>query len=166
MIDLGPFKHKVDEALPLRKAVLACCDSIVDNMTSVVDVGVFASCLTTVLSDVPDNKLLAHQVICKLCVSVPLAVLEHAEGLSVPLENTIAAEMKALASKAAAGPESERALEQLRGCVQAVVSINGIEDVGKNQKWQKFVESLEKKDVIAAMMREAGTQLQEKEAAR
>lgn len=38
-VDLGPFKHKIDEGLPLRKAAFACLNTLLESVPEHVNVG-------------------------------------------------------------------------------------------------------------------------------
>lgn len=38
-VDLGPFKHRIDDGLPLRKAAVACIDTFLDMLPERVNVG-------------------------------------------------------------------------------------------------------------------------------
>eukprot|EP00622_Pseudochattonella_farcimen_P007753 FR743818.1.p1 GENE.FR743818.1~~FR743818.1.p1 ORF type:complete len:315 (+),score=58.24 FR743818.1:56-946(+) len=41
VVDLGPFKQKVDDGLPLRKTALACINTVLDTLPDQMDVGAF-----------------------------------------------------------------------------------------------------------------------------
>lgn len=41
-VDLGPFKHTVDDGLELRKAVFECMDALLEKCMEVFNVALFA----------------------------------------------------------------------------------------------------------------------------
>mmetsp|Transcript_35175 Transcript_35175/g.45351 ORF Transcript_35175/g.45351 Transcript_35175/m.45351 type:complete len:266 (-) Transcript_35175:401-1198(-) len=68
VVDLGPFKQKVDDGLPLRKASLTTIATILDIMPERFDVGLFMEPLAGALGDSEaDMQILAHHVTIKLC---------------------------------------------------------------------------------------------------
>jgi cullin-associated NEDD8-dissociated protein 1 len=62
VVDLGPFKHKVDEGLPLRKAALTAIETILDTIPERLDVSTFLSLAIELLIDKDEVKLQTHQV--------------------------------------------------------------------------------------------------------
>jgi len=62
VVDLGPFKHKVDDNLPLRKVALTCVESVLDSPLLQIDVEAVMAVMPTALADKEDIKLQAHQV--------------------------------------------------------------------------------------------------------
>jgi cullin-associated NEDD8-dissociated protein 1 len=74
VVDLGPFKHKVDDGIPLRKVALTCIESILDVLPSKLDICAFLNRITgadnkdekkpkLLLTDLGDIKIQTHQVI-------------------------------------------------------------------------------------------------------
>lgn len=43
IVDLGPFKHKIDDGLELRKAAFECMDVLLDNCVDCLDFQAFIS---------------------------------------------------------------------------------------------------------------------------
>ena len=67
-VDLGPFKHKVDDNLPLRKLSLNIMGTILHNMVDKFDSVSAMQIAPTLLGDNDDVKVLFLQV----CYSVYL----------------------------------------------------------------------------------------------
>lgn len=71
-VDLGPFKHKVDDGLPLRKVALTCIETLLDSCPEKMDLSLFLH--TIVEHSLADDqlKLQAHQVCVFFFSSLPL----------------------------------------------------------------------------------------------
>ena len=61
-MDLGPFKHRVDDNLPLRKAALTCIETILEVMPDQLDAVVFMQIMPLLLSDKNEVKVQSYQV--------------------------------------------------------------------------------------------------------
>ena len=72
IVDLGPFKHTVDDGLELRKAAFECCDTLLDaclpgEHESVAGAASgYAEVLVTGLGDHYDVKMTSHALFAKL----------------------------------------------------------------------------------------------------
>lgn len=53
---------------------------------------------------------------------------------------------------APAGPEAERAYEQLRSSVRLINCVNTIPDISTNRRWQEFLTKIMQKPSIVTMM--------------
>jgi len=148
-VDLGPFKHKVDDGLPLRKASLTCIETMLDVIPDRLEIGAFMPKLSTLLTDKDDIQLQCHQIIIKLCVFSPGSVLGVVENLVEPFEKSIKVKNK----EASTGTENDRSLEIVRSGLMAVIAINKIEDITTSRKWIDFIERLSKKEVIGDLMK-------------
>merc|ERR1712083_580281 len=58
-VDLGPFTHKVDDALPLRKASLSIFATCLEKLPASLDITAFMPVLAKALADVEDVQLQA-----------------------------------------------------------------------------------------------------------
>ena len=67
VVDLGPFKHRVDDGLPIRKAAISCIEEIsglVDHRAVVAQLlDGFLPKLPQLLADTDEIKLQVNQVI-------------------------------------------------------------------------------------------------------
>jgi cullin-associated NEDD8-dissociated protein 1 len=85
IVDVGPFKHKVEDGLLLRKAAFSCTDTLLDTLASRIAVGAFLSLLVEGLGDHDDVQMLAHQILSKICKISPGAISGAADALLMPL---------------------------------------------------------------------------------
>ena len=56
-VDLGPFKHTVDDGLELRKAAFECMDTLLDHCADRLELPAFIACLADGLRDDHDIKV-------------------------------------------------------------------------------------------------------------
>ncbi len=84
-IDLGSFKHECDDALPLRKAALACIGTILNNVPELMQIGNFMPYLVKGLRDLEEVQILCHQVVTKITTIAPGAIIGSVEDLVAAL---------------------------------------------------------------------------------
>lgn len=151
-VDLGPFKHTVDDGLPLRRDALMVIISIFDTEPQKLDLYAFLPKLVICLSDTDEIKLQAYQMICKIRKVNQAALIGHLEQFIDPLNKAIT---KVLPKPdQPPGPESDRAAELLRSAIKAIVSINKIDDSQVNRRWTEYVTALRANAVIAPIFSE------------
>eukprot|EP00246_Nothoceros_aenigmaticus_P008850 TRINITY_DN2398_c0_g2_i1.p1 TRINITY_DN2398_c0_g2~~TRINITY_DN2398_c0_g2_i1.p1 ORF type:complete len:1034 (-),score=241.13 TRINITY_DN2398_c0_g2_i1:61-2811(-) len=139
-VDLGPFKHTIDDGLELRKAAFECVDTLLDSCLDQIDPSAFISpYLISGLADHYDVKMPCHLILSKLaekCNSAVLAVLDH---VVEPLEKTVTNKTKADAVK----QEVDRNEDMIRSALRAVDSLNRISGDGSS-KFKAFMNNIVK----------------------
>lgn len=88
-VDLGPFKHTVDDALPLRKAALSIVATCLEKCPSCIDISTFMPVLVKAMADVEDIQLQAHQIILSMCSRQPIPLVAAADSFVEPLHKTV-----------------------------------------------------------------------------
>ena len=151
VVDLGPFKHKVDDGLPLRKAALVSIESIIDVVPGYLDINHFISKLVPRLSDKDEIKMQSHQILSKICSYAPSSLVGSLDLFIDPLLKTIS---KNPSKDGQAGPEIERAIDLIRSGVKVVVLINKIQEANVNRNWVDFVEKVKANDNVNTMFNE------------
>jgi cullin-associated NEDD8-dissociated protein 1 len=69
-VDLGPFKHRIDDGLELRKAAFECLDILLTALPHVLQQQpAFLAALESGLKDHQDVKAPAHLMLVKLAAS-------------------------------------------------------------------------------------------------
>jgi len=127
-VNLGPFKHKVDDGLELRKAAFECMDILLDNTTAASlleylnDYGTFITHVKAGLKDEnQDIRMLAHLMVSKLTkipnAAVPL--LTALESISEAMSATVTKKLK----QNPVQQEKDRHEDLVRSCLRAVETI-------------------------------------------
>jgi cullin-associated NEDD8-dissociated protein 1 len=134
-VDLGPFKHKVDDGLEIRKAAFECMYTLLDSCLDRVDIPGFISNLVEGLKDHYDIKMLGHLMLIRLSTVAGAALLEGLDQLVEPLRATIGTKAKEGAVK----QEVERNDELIRSSLRAIAAITRIPNVESNVKFEEFL---------------------------
>jgi cullin-associated NEDD8-dissociated protein 1 len=134
-VDLGPFKHQVDDGLELRKASYECIDVLLDRCASAIDPGQILECLLSGLKDHYDVKMPCHLMVSKLASEAPGEVGARLDRLAEPLAATLGAKVKADAVK----QEVDRNEDMLRSCLRAVDDADRVPAAAGAAGWRSFV---------------------------
>jgi len=145
-VDLGPFKHKIDDGLPLRKAAFSAMDSILEYARERVNANSFMTHLISGLKDVDDVKMLCHQLLGKLC-QWPVwqrHILGNLKGIVSGLHEAF----KKLDARSAAN-KADASNDFIRSALRAVDSISRVPQVETVLEFRGLVEGLQKRPDIA-----------------
>eukprot|EP01101_Sappina_pedata_P010265 TRINITY_DN6421_c0_g1_i1.p1 TRINITY_DN6421_c0_g1~~TRINITY_DN6421_c0_g1_i1.p1 ORF type:complete len:1230 (+),score=583.62 TRINITY_DN6421_c0_g1_i1:92-3691(+) len=135
-VEMGPFKHKIDDGLELRKAAFECMYTLLESCFEKIDVPVFLQALVDGLKDVFDIRMLSHLMLAKLAVASPAAVIESLDSITEPLKTTITTKLKESAVK----QEVDSNEEMIKSALRAVHSINKhAPNVELIAKWEEFM---------------------------
>jgi len=134
-VDLGPFKHTVDDGLEIRKAAFECMYTLLDTCLDRVNIPAFVTNLVDGLKDHYDIKTLAHLMLIRLSVLAGPALLEGLDQLVEPLRATVGTKAKEGAVK----QEVERNDELIRSALRSIVAITRIPNVESNHKFDEFL---------------------------
>ncbi|GLI69131.1 hypothetical protein VaNZ11_013686 [Volvox africanus] len=137
-VDLGPFKHKIDDGLELRKAAFECLDILSDCCRDRLEPVPFLAALESGLGDHADVKMPCHTTLSKLVATDPGAVLAAAERLVVPLEKTLTTRLKSDAVK----QEIDRHEDMLRSCLRCVDALEHVPGSDNNPAFQNFLRKI------------------------
>ncbi|KAG8058205.1 hypothetical protein GUJ93_ZPchr0002g23195, partial [Zizania palustris] len=122
-VDLGPFKHVVDDGLELRKAAFECVDTLLDSCLDQVNLSSFiVPFLLSGLGDHYDVKMPCHLILSKLADKCPSAVLAVLDSLVEPIEKTINHRPKGDAVK----QEVDRNQDMIRSALRAIAALSRI----------------------------------------
>ncbi|CAI7780752.1 unnamed protein product, partial [Closterium sp. NIES-54] len=135
-VDLGPFKHTVDDGLELRKAAFDCMDTLLSTCLHRIQPAAFITpFLISGLSDNYDVKMPCHLVLAKLAEKCAPSVLAVVEALVDPLEKTVTTRVKADAVK----QEVDRNEDMIRSTLRAVHALSKISNVESSTRFKTFM---------------------------
>ena len=130
VVDLGPFKHTVDDGHDLRKSAYECCAAIVAALHgSGIPAQSFAGALASGLGDSYDIKLLCTSIAITMCTTQVSAMTERVEAMTVPIEKTLNIRLKSDAVK----QEADRHEDMLRATLRLVDAITKLIDYGDEE---------------------------------
>ncbi|XP_024967056.1 cullin-associated NEDD8-dissociated protein 1 isoform X4 [Cynara cardunculus var. scolymus] len=140
-VDLGPFKHTVDDGLELRKAAFECVDTLLDNCLDQLNPSSFiVPYLKSGLDDHYDVKMPCHLILSKLADKCPSAVLAVLDSLVDPLQKTVNFKPKQDAVK----QEVDRNEDMIRSALRAVASLNRISGGDCSHKFKNLMAEIAK----------------------
>jgi cullin-associated NEDD8-dissociated protein 1 len=133
-VDLGPFTHKVDDALPLRKATLSIFATCLENLPQNMDVSAIIPILVKALADAEDIQLHAHQIVVSMISHHPTYIVASIDTLVEPLEKTL---NKKPGQKT--GTELERLNDWIKSALRVVLALQGLEGTMNSRVFAEFV---------------------------
>ncbi|RWS15707.1 Cullin-associated NEDD8-dissociated protein 1-like protein [Dinothrombium tinctorium] len=134
-VEMGPFKHTVDDGLDIRKAAFECMYTLLDSCLDRIDIFEFLNHVEDGLRDHYDVKMLTYLMLVRLSHLCPSAVLNRIERLVEPLKVTCSNKVKTTAVK----QEFEKQDELKRSAMRALLALLGIPDADKNPKVMDFL---------------------------
>ncbi|XP_071701048.1 cullin-associated NEDD8-dissociated protein 1-like [Rutidosis leptorrhynchoides] len=140
-VDLGPFKHTVDDGLELRKAAFECVDTLLDNCLDQLNPSSFiVPYLKSGLDDHYDVKMPCHLILSKLADKCPSAVLAVLDSLVDPLQKSVTFRPKQDAVK----QEVDRNEDMIRSALRAIASLNRISGGDCSHKFKNLMAEIAK----------------------
>ncbi len=126
-VEMGPFKHTVDDGLDIRKAAFECMYTLLEQGLDRVDVMQFLDHVIAGLRDHYDIKMLTYLMTARLAVTCPAAVLQRLDQFVEPLRMTCTLKVKANSVK----QEYEKQDELKRSALRAVAALLQIPKAGE-----------------------------------
>lgn len=137
-VEMGPFKHTVDDGLDIRKAAFECMYTLLDSCLDRLDIFEFLNHVENGLKDHYDIKMLTYLMLVRLSSLSPNAVFQHLERIVDPLRTTVQAKVKANSVK----QEYEKQDELKRSALRAVSALLQIPDADTNPILSEFISQI------------------------
>jgi len=146
-VEMGPFKHTVDDGLDLRKAAFECMYTLLDTCLDKLDLFEFLNHVEDGLKDHYDIKMLTYLMLVRLANLAPTFVLQRIDRLIEPLRTTCSTKVKANSVK----QEYEKQDELKRSAMRALCALISIPDADKNIVVTEFVGQIRANSEMAQM---------------
>ncbi|KAJ3020912.1 Cullin-associated NEDD8-dissociated protein 1 [Thoreauomyces humboldtii] len=140
IVEMGPFKHQVDDGLDTRKAAFECMYTLLETCLSRIDVFGFLQRVMNGLRD-PSNdiKILSHLMLQRLSQLSPTAVAQKLDDLVEPLKLTLLAKSKSNAVK----QEVEKTNELVRSTARTTLVLQKISEVGVSPRFVEYLKEVQ-----------------------
>lgn len=134
-VELGPFKHKVDRGLPIRRAAYQLIETMYEHLSSEIDINkVVDTLVTSGLTDTAEECVtLTLNILAKLCTRSGVVVIARMDQLITEFEKLFKANLRLITSK----QSQERAQNILRAVIRVVYILQNSAEL-KEQPSQRF----------------------------
>lgn len=146
-VEMGPFKHTVDDGLDIRKAAFECMYTLLDSSLDRLDIFEFLKHVEDGLNDHYDIKMLTYLMLVRLADLCPSAVLQHLDQIVEPLRVTCTTKVKANSVK----QEFEKQDELKRSAMRAVAALLQIPDADKSPLMNDFISQIKVNPELTGM---------------
>uniref|UniRef100_UPI0037E85094 cullin-associated NEDD8-dissociated protein 2 n=1 Tax=Semicossyphus pulcher TaxID=241346 RepID=UPI0037E85094 len=137
-VEMGPFKHTVDDGLDVRKAAFECMYTLLDSCLDGLDVLQFLDHVEEGLKDHYDIRMLTFLMLARLASLSPAAVLQRLDRLIEPLRATCTTKVKAGSVK----QEFEKQEELRRSAMRAVAALLAVPEVERSPSMADFANQI------------------------
>ncbi|XP_044039312.1 cullin-associated NEDD8-dissociated protein 2 [Siniperca chuatsi] len=137
-VEMGPFKHTVDDGLDVRKAAFECMYTLLDSCLEGLDVLQFLDHVEEGLKDHYDIRMLTFLMLARLASLCPAAVLQRLDRLIEPLKATCTTKVKAGSVK----QEFEKQEELRHSAMRAVAALLAVPEVERSPSMADFANQI------------------------
>ncbi|KAI9236724.1 MAG: putative tip120 [Podila humilis] len=135
IVEMGPFKHRVDDGLEIRKSAFECMYTLLEKCRDKVEIFAFIDRILVGLTDQPDIKMLCHLTLVRLSIVSPTAVAQRLDDMVDPLQATLNFKLKPTAVK----QEIEKNQELVRSALRAIAFLSKLADGNATPKFVLFL---------------------------
>jgi len=136
IIDLGPFKHKIDDGLEQRKSAFDCLNILISKCwDGVPDHAAVVESIAAGVGDEYDVKLRCHDLLVILANKEPSLVLGILDKVTKPMTKTLSKRVKADGVK----QEIDKNDDMLRSCMRACLALDKIDGSDNVASFKSFI---------------------------
>eukprot|EP00079_Xenopus_tropicalis_P035405 XP_017949176.1 PREDICTED: cullin-associated NEDD8-dissociated protein 1-like isoform X3 [Xenopus tropicalis] len=137
-VEMGPFKHTVDDGLDVRKAAFECMYTLLESCLDQIDIYEYLNHVDDGLKDHYDIRMLTFIILTRLSALCPAAVLQRLDQLIEPLRSTCTTKVKAGSVK----QEFEKQDELKRSAMRTVTALLNIPEVENSRAMAEFLSQI------------------------
>ncbi|GJJ09394.1 hypothetical protein Clacol_003616 [Clathrus columnatus] len=142
MVQMGPWKHRVDDGLEARKTAYETMYTLLDTCLNKLDLHEFFSRVSIGLGDESDEiKVLCHMMLFRLSQIAPAALAHRLDEITPELERTM---QGAAVTKDTVKQDIERTAELQRSTLRAIAALSKISSQGNSPRFDRCVENIGK----------------------
>jgi len=147
-VEMGPFKHVVDDGLDLRKAAFECMYTLAEQCMDRIDVFEYMCHVENGLKDQHDIKLLTFLMLIRLSNKCPTQMVQKLDRFCELIKPQLLLRPKQNAVK----QENEKQDELKRSAVRAVMTLRRIPAHDRSQKMADLLEIIKSNPDLAIML--------------
>ncbi|XP_033878913.3 cullin-associated NEDD8-dissociated protein 1-like [Acipenser ruthenus] len=146
-VEMGPFRHTVDDGLDVRKAAFECMYTLLDSCLDRLDIFEYLNHVEDGLKDHYDIRMLTFIMLARLSAMCPSAVMQRLDRLVEPLRTTCTTKVKAGSVK----QEFEKQDELKRSAMRAVAALLTIAEAQKSSVMSDFTSQIRANSEMASI---------------
>ncbi|KAM9326759.1 cullin-associated NEDD8-dissociated protein 1-like [Gastrophryne carolinensis] len=146
-VEMGPFKHTVDDGLDVRKAAFECMYTLLESCLDQLDIYEYLNHVEDGLKDHYDIRMLTFIILTRLSTLCPSAVLQRLDQLVEPLRSTCTTKVKAGSVK----QEFEKQDELKRSAMRTIAALLTIPEVENSQTMAEFLAQIRANPELASL---------------
>ncbi|KAK2748150.1 hypothetical protein FQN57_001275 [Myotisia sp. PD_48] len=139
-VQMGPFKHKVDDGLELRKSAYETLYTCLDMAFSAVNPPEVFDRILAGIEDEQDIRTLCNLMISKMIVLAPEETMSHLNSFSSRFRLVLSAKLKDSAVKQEVEKAQEASMGVLKITRELQQAFPGAEASNDQQAWKQYVE--------------------------
>ncbi|KAF2835379.1 cullin-associated NEDD8-dissociated protein-like protein [Patellaria atrata CBS 101060] len=163
-VHMGPFKHKVDDGLELRKSAYETLYALLETAFTRIDIPMFYDRIIAGITDEHDIRILCNLMLTKLIVLAPDETRARLEAIAERFRSVLIIKPKENAVK----QEVEKIREASKGVIKVSLQLNKVlaQDLGSHsdptvRRWIEFWDWVRKE--MAPTLKTVEDELKEKE---
>ncbi|XP_044156534.1 cullin-associated NEDD8-dissociated protein 1-like isoform X1 [Bufo gargarizans] len=147
-VEMGPFKHTVDDGLDVRKAAFECMYTLLENCLDQLDIYEYLNHVEDGLKDHYDIRMLTFIILTRLATLCPSAVIQRLDQLIEPLRATCTTKVKAGSVK----QEFEKQDELKRSAMRTITALLNIPEVENSRSMVEFLTQIRANPELSSLM--------------